>query len=64
MNEDDQSFAGIGQPPTEKGEKCNKPYYCDFQENKRRVFAIVMLVADEKAQADLDAITSSIQIEK
>jgi rhomboid protease GluP len=35
-----------------------------FQENKRRVFAIVMLVADEKAQADLDAITSSIQIEK
>ena len=50
--------------PDEKGEEMQQTVLLYFQENKRRVFAIVMLVADEKAQADLDAITSSIQIEK
>ena len=50
--------------PDEKGEEMQHTVLLYFQENKRRVFAIVMLVADEKAQADLDAITSSIQIEK
>ena len=50
--------------PDEEGEEMQQTVLLYFQENKRRVFAIVMLVADEKAQADLDAITSSIQIEK
>ena len=50
--------------PDEKGEEMQQTVLLYFQENKRRVFAIVMLVADEMAQADLDAITSSIQIEK
>ena len=50
--------------PDEKGEEMQQTVLLYFQENKRRVFAIVMLVADEKAQADLDVITSSIQIEK
>mgnify|MGYP000326771524 FL=1 len=33
-----------------------------FQESKKRSFAIVMLVYDEEAETDLNAITSSIQI--
>ena len=53
----------IGHPDEER-EEMQQTVLLYFQENKRRVFAIAMLVADEKAQADLDAITSSIQIEK
>lgn len=39
--------------PDEEGEEMQQTVLLYFQENKRRVFAIVMLVADEKAQADL-----------
>ena len=35
-----------------------------FQEDQLRVFSIVMLVYDKEAQADLEAIVSSIQITK
>lgn len=48
--------------PDEPGEDIQQIALKYFQENKRRIFSIVMLVYDEEAVADLDAITSSIQV--
>lgn len=50
--------------PDEEGEELQQTVLLYFQENQRRIFAIVMLIADEEAQIDLDAILSNIQIDK
>lgn len=48
--------------PDEPGEDVKQIALHYFQESKKRSFAIVMLVYDEEAETDLNAITSSIQI--
>ena len=48
--------------PDEPGEDVKQIVLHYFQESKKRSFAIVMLVYDEEAETDLNAITSSIQI--
>ena len=49
-------------PPDEPGEDIQQIVLHYFQESKKRTFTIVMLVYDEEAETDLNAITSSIQI--
>ena len=48
--------------PDEPGEDIQQIVLHYFQESKKRTFTIVMLVYDEEAETDLNAITSSIQI--
>ena len=48
--------------PDEPGEDVKQIVLHYFQESKKRSFAIVMLVYDEEAETDLNAIISSIQI--
>mgnify|MGYP000040176725 FL=1 len=48
--------------PDEPGEDIQQIVLHYFQESKKRSFTIVMLVYDEEAETDLNAITSSIQI--
>ena len=48
--------------PDEPGEEIPQIVLHYFQESKKRTFTIVMLVYDEEAETDLNAITSSIQI--
>ena len=48
--------------PYEPGEDIQQIVLHYFQESKKRTFTIVMLVYDEEAETDLNAITSSIQI--
>ena len=48
--------------PDEPGEAIQQIVLHYFQESKKRTFTIVMLVYDEEAETDLNAITSSIQI--
>ena len=48
--------------PDEPGEDVKQIVLHYFQESKKRSFAIVMLIYDEEAETDLNAITSSIQI--
>ena len=47
--------------PDEPGEDIQQIVLHYFQESKKRTFTIVMLVYDEEAETDLNAITSSIQ---
>ena len=49
--------------PDEPGEDVKQIALHYFQESKKRSFAIVMLVYDEEAETDLNAITSSIHKE-
>ena len=48
--------------PDEPGEDIQQIVLHYFQESKKRTFTIVMLIYDEEAETDLNAITSSIQI--
>ena len=48
--------------PDEPGEDIQQIVLHYFQESKKRTFTIVMLVYNEEAETDLNAITSSIQI--
>ena len=48
--------------PDEPGEDIQQIVLHYFQESKKRTFTIVMLVYDEEAETDLNAITLSIQI--
>ena len=48
--------------PDEPGEDIQQIVLHYFQESKKRTFTIVMLVYDEEAETDLNAITSSIQL--
>lgn len=50
--------------PDEPGHDVQQIALRYFQEDQLRVFSIVMLVYDKEAQADLEAIVSSIQITK
>lgn len=50
--------------PDEPGEDIRQISLKYFQEKNKRIFSIVMHVYDEEAEADLDAIASSIQITK
>ena len=50
--------------PDEPGHDVQRIALRYFQEDQLRVFSIVMLVYDKEAQADLEAIVSSIQITK
>lgn len=48
--------------PDEPGEDIQQIVLHYFQESKKRTFTIVMLVYDEEAETDLNAITSSIHL--
>ena len=48
--------------PDEPGEDIQQIVLHYFQESKKRTFTIVMLVYDEEAETDLNAIASSVQI--
>ena len=50
--------------PDEPGEDIQQIVLQYFQESNKRIFSIVMLVYDEEAEPDLEAIASSIQITK
>lgn len=50
--------------PDEPGEDIQQIVLKYFQESNKRIFSIVMLVYDEEAEPDLEAIASSIQITK
>lgn len=50
--------------PDEPGEDIQQIVLKYFQESKKRIFSIVMLVYDEEAKPDIEAIASSIQITK
>ena len=50
--------------PDEPGEDIQQIVLNYFQESNKRIFSIVMLVYDEEAEPDLEAIASSIQITK
>lgn len=50
--------------PDEPGEDIQQIVLKYFQESNKRIFSIVMLVYDEEAKPDLEAIASSIQITK
>ena len=50
--------------PDEPGKDIQQISFKYFQEKNKRIYSIVMLLYDEEAAADLDAIVSSIQITK
>ena len=50
--------------PDEPGEDIQQIVLKYFQESKKRIFSIVMLIYDEEAKPDIEAIASSIQITK
>lgn len=54
----------IGVPDEPGGDDIEQIVLKYFQEDKLRIFVIVMHVRDEEARADLEAISSSIQITK
>lgn len=54
----------IGAPDEPGGDDIEQIVLKYFQEDKLRIFVIVMHVRDEEARADLEAISSSIQITK